>query len=228
MKYNKLLVAVLMLAASLNAGEKEWKSFKQSGYKPTSYHLKKGIEYLETRLYRTNANNSRIIDRKYDITNKMYHKPLESFDAKTVRWFRKIGPDLKLAKETDIHKISYENGPSWETNNPMYYTIGGAFFINNREKVGRMNTIADLISCLGDIDTEAELLLVLRMRRHTLCKSYRKIQNGYDVKCEEDLSFDTNEQPCGIYAYRIFVSKKGVVKVKTKKRLVRRTECSVL
>jgi len=228
MKCKICLMAVLMLTANLYAGDKGWKTLQYAGYKPGDYHLKKGVEYLETRLYKTNADYSRIIDKNYEVTNRMYRKPLSSFDRETVRRFHRIGPNLKLAKETDIHKSSYRNGPIWEKNAPMISTIGGAFFINDKGEVGRMNTIDDLIAYLGDIDTPAELQLVLMFRGHNFCKRYRKTKNGYDVQCEDDRSFGSGDQTCGIYAYRVFVSKRGKVTVKTKERLIKKVECAVL
>jgi hypothetical protein len=186
------------------------------------------VEYLETRLYKTDADYRRVIDKKYEVTNRMYRKPLSSFDPKTVRRFQKIGPNLKLAKETDIHKSSYRNGPPWEKNVPIVSTIGGAFFINKKGEVGRMNTIDDLISYLGEVDTPAELQLVLIFRGHNFCKRYRRTKYGYEVQCEDDMSFGNGIHPCGIYAYRAAVSKKGRVKALTKKRLIRKTKCAVL
>jgi len=228
MKYAYWLIAAVILITNLNAGEKGWRVFKQQTYSPTSCHLKKGIEYLEVRLYKTNSDYTKIIDKHYKVTERCYRKPLEHFDPKIVKWFRKIGPNLKLAKETDITKGFYEDGPPWDKNTVKRYTIGGAFFITDKGKVGRMNTIDDIVSFLGDIDTEAELDFVLRRRGHLFCKRYRKKSNGYDVQCEDRVEMETNEEPCGIYRYSVFVSNKGKVEMRSKKRLIKHTECSVL
>jgi len=228
MKYAYWLIAAVILITNLNAGEKGWRVFRKLVYSPTSCHLKKGIDYLEVRLYETNSDYTKIIDKHYKVTKKCYRKPLERFDPKTVKWFQKIGPNLKLARETDITKGCYEVGPPWDRNAAKRYTIGGAFFITDKGEVGRMNTIDDIVSFLGDIDTEAELDYVLLLRGHLFCKRYRKKRNGYDVKCEDRVEMETNEEPCGIYRYSVFVSNKGKVEMRSKKRLIRHMECAVL
>ena len=128
LKSRKFLLIIVILTLNLTAGEKGWKPLPWKSYKPTDYHLKKGVEYLETRIYKTNADYSEIIDDNYKVIYKMYRKPLKRFDKETVHQFRKIGPNLKLAKETDIHKSSYVDAWPWDKKKPRVYTIGGAFF----------------------------------------------------------------------------------------------------
>ena len=91
MRYRYWLIAAVLIT-HLNAGEKGWKAFGKLVYSPTSCHLKKGIDYLEVRLYETNSDYTKIIDKHYKVTKKCYRKPLERFDPKTVSGFEKSAP----------------------------------------------------------------------------------------------------------------------------------------
>ena len=220
-------MVILVSPVFLYAEDSGWHRFESSGYKPASYHPRKDILYLETRIYDTNANYDKVDNKKYKVAWKFYRKPLSSFDKKTVRWFKRMPP--RLSPETDIHKSSYRDSPPLMKNNPMKYTIGNAFFINGKGEAGRMNTKADIISSLGKIDTESELNMVLMLRGDTNCKRYRKTKSGYEAECIDDsFEVENSRGPCGIYRYRVLVTFYGRIKKRSKSKLVKKMPCAMI
>ena len=217
----------LILSLALSAQDRKWHTFTEATYPPTSFTLKKGIEYLELRCYKTNSKFSKVIDKNYQLIQVMYRKPLKNWDKRTVRRFHRLTPNF--SKETNICRTSYvEVGPPFGDTVIMAYRIGGGFFIDSKGQLGRFNTVDDALSFLDTIDTESELEFALRIQGHSYCKRYRHTKRGYEVLCHQHIDFNPDKLSCGIYSYKLFMTNKGEIYKKSKYKLIKKTGCAVI
>lgn len=195
---------LLTLASSANY--EPYKKLKPiASYSPSAYHLANGIKYLEVRSYNiaTPSGKKPIIGQKYDLITVAKSTKV---DKKLIEKLRKYPPIFTQIADMNLHGICVMSGCS--------HFKGNAFVIDSKNKMWKMDETSDVIKYLGEIDTEAELRLLLWMKSFKYDNSkYRKVKDGYEVVVEysNDMS---NVGPCGYFTYYLKVSKSGRVSQK--------------
>ena len=186
-------------------------------YDATDFNLKKGVEYLEIRIY-TKGQKEENYSTKYNVAVAMQHIPLELFDAKLLKEFKHVHPNF--SKDTNIKKTGFclMSG--------CVRIIGNGLMIDSKRKIWSMNTTEDILNMIGEVDTPAEVKLVLWLNSERMVEpkddiyKYRKVSNGYELLHEFDNSI-SNFGECGHFLYKMFVGKDGKV---SKKKLLKKSE----
>lgn len=201
-----LFLILLFIVVSMDISASTWKKFDYARKKPvaTAYQMKKGIVYIEIRLYEVDRNYKKVIKKGYKVIWKAYHDSLSSFDHSVVNKFKSISPNL--SSESDISK--YSSGHNIQGSDRHYF-IGNAFYIDEQNRIGHMNTKKDIFSFLLPIDNVADLSFFLWLNEEYYVKNYRTASKGYEVRVDEHDEFNSDERKCGIYTYRMYVGKNG-------------------
>lgn len=215
MKKILLLISTLIFLGCSNSALKTFQPIKE--YKIDEYKLKKGVEYLEIREYIQSPSQS-----KYDIENygtiiTMQSKPLESFSPKLMKAFKKIKPNL--GKESNIRSSRFCLMRGCTSR------ISNGFMIDSNNKIWVLNEVKDILEMIGEVDTPAEVNLVLWLNdKHRSISDknykdkYRKTSEGYTIISQYDNSI-SNSGECGLFTYEIDIAKNGEM---TKKKLLKK------
>jgi len=191
---------LIILLFYINVTLYGWTALKPlKSYKPNEFNLKKGIEYFEIRQYDSNKRLG-INNKKYRVRYPIYKKPLSQYNYRLKKQFKRILPNL--SKETNIKKLAICATGECKT------TIGNGFYIDERENMGYMNEVSDVINFLGKIDTPAELQFVLWMNNKEDGKYYRKVRKGYEVIIDYTNSV-ANFGKCGKFRDKALVGYNG-------------------
>jgi hypothetical protein len=196
----------------------EWQRLKLlKEYEGVDFHLKDGVEYLELRIY-TKGQREKEYAKEYRVAVSMQQTPLEFFDAKLIKEFKNVKPNL--SQETNIKRTGFclMSG--------CVSIVGNGVMIDSKKKIWSMNTTEDILEMIGDVDTPAEVKLVLWLDSKLMSDpkeyiyKYRKVSNGYKVQHEFDNSI-SNLGECGHFLYEMFVGKDGKI---SKKKLLEKSE----
>lgn len=214
----QVLLWVLLLSA-VHAKDTKWHTLKSFEVYPASaYTLREGVEYLEIRTYVWGI-QSKTYSKKYIVTAKLGKKPLNSFDPKVVKKFKASSPNL--TEKTNIRKYGFCVMAGCTS------YISNGFMIDKKQKIWRMNEVSDVLSMLGEVDTPAEVKLVLWLNDNNRGTSdlnhkdkYRKTSKGYAILSEYDNSM-SNFGECGLFTYEINISKQGKI---TQKKLLKKRD----
>lgn len=140
----------------------KWKKLKPiETYPGSAYNLKKNIAYMEIRWYKTKKS------KKATKTLVLYRKSLKNYPKKVIAKFKSLVP--KYSGKANI------------------YPYGNAFFIDTEGKMFQMDMREDIVSLLGEVDTAAEVQLILSLYHEEHGKYYKKIAKGYKVKIVDPL-----------------------------------------
>ncbi len=218
MKILKILLLIL-LTTGIQAKNNKWQPLKSLDEFPASaFNLKKGVAYLEIRQYRVNEERNKLKKKSYKTVLSLYRTPLDSFDPKTVKKFRKLAPNL--SREGDIYR-----GDLQSSGVGCYYGYNG-FLIDDQGKMYSMNMTEDVIGFLGEIDTPAEVQAVLWLHDKNSGSIYRKRSKGYDVIIEYEEEAGDSHDYCRKFKYSATIDKKGrLVKYKLVKTKKLKTMC---
>ena len=212
------IVLLVLLVTGVHAKSIKWQKLKSlKSYPASAYTLKDGVEYFEIREYYNGVKDTKYNIKNYRVTVKMGITSLKSFSPKMVKKFKALRPNL--SKQTNIKKSNFclMSG--------CVSRISNAFMIDDHGKIWRMNEVKDVIGMLGEIDTPAEVKLVLWLndknrdtedRNHK--DKYRKTSKGYTVISEYDNSI-MNLGECGYFTYRLKIGKNGKI---TEKKLLKK------
>ena len=147
-------IVVVMIHVQVQAGS--WKKLKLlKSYPPTAFHLKKNVDYLEIRFYKTRKR------QKVSETHSLYQKPISAYSKSIVKKFKNLR--TKHTDRSDIRDNGY------------------AFMIDTNGKMFQMDMRKDIIEMLGTIDTPAEIQLVLWLNGYKEGQRYQKKLKGFDV-----------------------------------------------
>jgi len=204
------IVLLTLLITGLHAKDAKWQELKPlKAYASNAYRLKKGIEYLEIRTYTKSIEERTYNKKQYTVSVSMQKRALNSFDPKLIKRFKKLSPNLSA--ETNIGRTGICLMAGCASR------IGNGFMIDSHGKIWRMNEIKDVIGMLGEIDTPAEVKVVLWLndesrdiedRKHK--DKYQKTSSGYTVISEYDNSI-MNLGECGHFTYRLKINQKGKI-----------------
>jgi len=202
---------LILLVTGMYAKGMKWKELKSlNAYQSKAYHLQEGVDYLEVREYIWETPNE-VDKNNYTVVMSAYKTSLKSFEPKKVKRFKSLAPNFN--KEANIRKIG-----NCLMSGCIFRCTNG-FMIDTEKKIWRMNEISDVIKYLGNIDTPAELKLVLWLNQEAHDKDkYRKTDNGYTVISEYENDIN-NFGECGYFVYRLNISKKGKI---TEKKLLKK------
>jgi hypothetical protein len=157
MKQMKMIGMAILLSFATQAG---WKPLKKvEEYTGTAYNLKSHVAYMEIRLYKT---------KKSTRANKvfaLYRKPLSSYAKSMVSKFKNL--EKRYSDKESYLRIRNH---------------GNAFFIDTHGKMFWTDEIKDIKMLLGEIDTPAELSLVLWLGYENGWQTYKKTSHGYKIK----------------------------------------------
>jgi hypothetical protein len=202
-------ILTILLITQIGAEAHKWHNLKPlKKYPPSAYTLKSDINCLEVREY--------IWDTKHKRDNHSYHIVMSTckrpIKPNVLKSFRRVTPNF--SKEANIRKI----GTCLLEGCSFSQSFG--FIIDNKGKMWKMNEISNVARFLGDIDTPAELNLILWMRNEPYDKlKYQKSAKGYVAITEYDNSIN-NFGECGHFVYRLNINKRGQI---TKKKLLKKT-----
>ena len=213
---------LFLIFVTINIYADSWKHFGRSNPSPEAYELKKGVAYMEMRLYEVDKSYHKVVKKGYKVIWRAYRKPLNRFDKQLVRKFKSAAPNLSAG--TDL--VKYSTAYSLDGSDKHYF-IANVFYIDSSGKIWRMNTKKDLLSYILPIDNSADLSEVLWLKSYYGLKKYRKVPEGYEVIDVESIDFETDKKKCGEYTYRILMDRNGHIK---KKVLVKskHTPCAVI
>ena len=147
----------------------------------------------------------------------MGETPLASFDAKLVKEFKAVKPNL--TQETNLKRVGFCL---------MFgctHVLGNGFMIKRDKKIWQMNMTQDILQMIDEVDTPAEVRLVLWLNDKNLATyskekyHYRKVSNGYEIRHEYENTL-SNIGECGRFTYEMFVTNKGTI---SKNRLVKKS-----
>ena len=89
------IVLLILLTTGIQAKSNKWQPLKYiDDYPASAFNLKKGVVYLEIRQYQVNEERNELKKKSYKTVLSLYRTPLDSFDPKTVKRFRKLTPNL--------------------------------------------------------------------------------------------------------------------------------------
>jgi hypothetical protein len=187
-------------------------------YEGVDFHLKDGVEYLELRIYTKGRQREKEYAKEYRVAVAMQQTPLEFFDAKLIKEFKDVNPNL--SQETNIKRTGFCLMAGCVS------ILGNGVMIDSKKKIWSMNTTEDILEMIGEVDTPAEVKLVLWLDSKLMSDpkeyiyKYRKVSNGYKVQQEFDNSI-SNLGECGHFLYEMFVGKDGKI---SKKKLLKKSE----
>ena len=214
-----LLITLLFTSCKIpqSSNEGKWHNLKPlKEYALSDFHLKDDIAYLEIRLYGKGQRETNYAT-KYKVKVRMGETPLESFDAKLVKEFKALKPNL--SKETNLKRVGFCL---------MYgcsHLIGNGFMIKRDNQIWKMNMTEDVLKMIDEVDTPAEVRLVLWLDDEKMAGyekekyQYRKVSNGYEILHEYENSL-SNIGECGRFTYEMFVTKDGEI---TKNKLLKKS-----
>lgn len=219
MGYKIRILLLSFFISTIYAKAVQWQKLKAvKSYISSEYHLKEGVEYLEIRNYYRGINDKGYNIKGYRVTVSMQKSGLTSFSLDIVEKFKASSPNL--SKETNIKRTGFclMSG--------CFSNISNGFMIDSHEKIWRMNMVEDVVGMLGEIDTPAEVKIVLWLNDKNRGTSdenykdkYKKTAKGYTVISEYDNSVD-NIGECGHFTFKIHISKDGKI---TEKKLLKKT-----
>ena len=201
-------ILLTLLLIEVQAKDSKWQNLiALKEYPPSAYTLKSDVACLEIRRYIVEENTNKRVKQAPWIVLSIISP---SVSRRTLKHFKKIKPNLSLS--SDIRKDELHN------------TITNAMVLNRDKKMMRMYEIVDVISFLGEIDTPAEVQLVLWLYGYDGFK-YRKTSEGYAVKIEKKTikcigDNDLEER----FISQLFISKQGKL---SKKKLLKHTKKSI-
>lgn len=215
----RLQISALMFLVALSScnnsvtPDTPWKPLKPlKAYQSKDFKFDDAIDYLEIRQYEKTTegsrtpNGRRVVNdydpKKYTRLFSYVRKPLNAFEKQTVAAFKSKAPVINDA--TDIKKKGLF-GMTFSRSNRS-----NAFYINNKNQVGRFNKKRELISALGNIDTPAELQLVVWLEKDSEGKKYRKVSDGYEVISEYSNQLH-NLGECGHFTHQVHIGKNGKI-----------------
>ncbi len=203
----KVLLAVLVSVVAFGGGYKPLKALGKFSAK--DFHLKEGVDYMEIRMY--SGDGDTVDTKKAYLEVQAGSRVLSSFDPQLVKRFKAIKPMINGA---DIRKsmMCLMMG--------CVSRVSNGFAIHSDGKQVRMNETRDVVDYLGDIDTPAELKLVLWLNDNMRDKEdnqmsdrYAVTGNGYKVIYTYENTL-ANMGECGVFTQEITVSRKGKVSAK--------------
>jgi len=202
-----------------NSNTSKWQKLKLlKDYSSTDFNLKEGVEYLEIRTYFRGQQESEYHTKQYKVIVHMERTPLSFFEPKLLKEFKKIVPNL--SKESNLKSVSFCLMRGCTS------IISNGFMIDEHKKMWVMNTTEDILNMIGDVDTPAEVKLVLWLNDKKMSESkediykYLKSPKGYKILHEYDNSL-SNLGECGHFTYEMFISKKGKI---IQKKLLKKSE----
>jgi len=162
-----LCFTFLWFTPSLHAKDTQWQKLKPlEAYVGSAYHLKERVAYMEIRTYSSRKNT------KPTQIFKLYKKPLKNYSKDTIKKFKALR--AKYSKRADIRANA------------------NAFFIDTKGKMFQMDMKKDIVVLLGEIDTLAEVQLLLWLRYEKYAKRCKRTANGYTIKVSEPMAKCTN------------------------------------
>lgn len=204
------IVLLALLLTGVHAKGVKWQKLKEiEKYSGSDYNLKEGVEYLEVRQYVWRA-PQKVNKNNYSVPVSAYKIPLKSFESKIVKKFKNLAPNF--TKQANIRNIGYCYMSGCTS------SLCNGFMIDNNGKFWSMNEVGDVINFLGEIDTPAEVKLVLWLNKEAHEDKYSKTSKGYTVISEYDNSID-NFGECGYFTYRLRINRRGKI---TEKKLLKK------
>ena len=200
----KILITMLFLAipvAILADNLMEYKKLKAIGaYKSSEYNLSSTIKYMEVRLYniQTIRGQKKFISPNYKTITAIKSSNISN---ELIAKIKKYPPIFTYLSNIHSSGMCVMSGCG--------HNKGNAFIVDTHNKVWKMDEVSDVLNYLGDIDTEAELRLLLWLKSIKYENSkYRKIKDGYEVIVEYDNDL-SNIGECGHFKYHLIVTKQG-------------------
>ncbi|MEA2028671.1 MAG: hypothetical protein U9N49_06820 [Campylobacterota bacterium] len=196
MRYFVFLVMILSLIDA-----KEWQSLKKlSHYKARDYNFKKGVEILELREYKINT-KEKLMPIAYRKVVSIAQKPLNSFEQITIKQFTEAQP--LIHSRNDFGLLSYDFAGIG-----CRYLYNG-FMIDTKGKIFKMDTKADFIGFLGEIDRAAEIQLVTLLHKKLEGLKYRKVAQGYEVIVVAAFETGAPNTKCKESTYSVIIDTQG-------------------
>jgi len=207
--YSTYVLTILFLALFANLAYSEdskWHTLKSlKDYPASSYNLKNGVEYLEIRLY--NSTDNKKFSSSYKVPLHIGKRKLNTYSKRIIKKFKNSKPNLSRGSSIREDSMCIMSGCG--------YILGNGFMIDSKGIIWNMNESPDIVEMLGEIDTPAEIKLIIWLNnkfkklddeKHK--DKYRKTSTGYEIISEYENHID-NLGECGIFRYKISIDKNG-------------------
>jgi len=180
-------------------GDAQWRAIKDiSLYHPQQdFNLREDVHYFEIRQYAiTDSGELSKKIKDYKVLFKAYQKPLSALDQTTQRRFKATKPL--------VHKES--NLKVCEIGGVGCHYLCNIFLIDNKNRIYKMNEIQDIVPFLGQIDTDAEFVLLAWLQEASSAKftKYKKTDKGFEAISR----YDEFEEQCGYETSHLTFNKK--------------------
>ncbi len=197
-------VLIILLTIGLYAKGAKWQELKSVHlYTASDFNLKPSVKCLEIKTCMTDTASKKCGGKPFTEV-AICPKSLKHFDSKLINRFEKLFP--KSSTKDNIRKVILPN------------SITNGFVIDDKGTIWRLNEIEDIIDILGEIDTSAEVQLVLWLYGKHHGKRYKKVSDGYEVISENFRSICDGIDDYEEYStYSLHVNREG--KVTKEKRL---------
>jgi len=189
-----ILKVIFILLAISSLSEAKWKALKSLKYYANngSFNLKNGVKYLEIRAY--------IIGEKsktYKILFSTSRQIYKNIKKNVRKRFEHITPIYSSKSNLKLERGSY-------TKCKIIYN---AFVIMDNDKILKMNMQDDVLSFLGDIDTDGEFRLMMWLRNYdNNIRRYKQTLKGFEaIEWERPM---LGEGKCIDKKYQLFLDKK--------------------
>ena len=195
-------IFIVIILASCHIEATEWKPlYPLKNYSGYDLDPKKSISVMEIRKYEVDRNNKRH-SKHYSIPVRMYSCSYSKIPKNIMSRFRDIKPNL--SKDGDIR------------GNKKGGSLYNAFMLTyDNKNIYYMNEISDVVDFLGDINTPAEVQLILWLNGKYRGYRYKITPQGYEVlirhfkngKCDKKDKYMTQTK----YQERAIVNSKGKI-----------------
>jgi len=165
---NMLKVIFILLAIS-SLSEAKWTSLKSLKYYASNgdFHLKEGVKYLEIRAYIIDENI-----RPYRILFSTSRKVYKGIKKSVKKHFERTTPIMSSKSDLRLERGNYQGCK----------VIYNAFAIMDNDKILKMNMQDDVLSFLGEIDTDGEFRLMMWLRDYrNNIRIYKKTSKFFEA-----------------------------------------------
>lgn len=208
---NFIMLSIFLLACGGITAKQDGsvKLKKLNDYKVSDFKLTNDVSYFEIESYNTSELNKKLqfLPRVGGKRTKIFFDQ-SAYQALTDKDKSKV--NIAFPKFAKSDHLGARIAPPMTRNMGHIMSISNLRYLDKQSKVHTIPTTSGVMDLLGDIDTAAEIQLVLWMNNERPAKSYKKVNNQYEITINYFVptSFVQN---CGTYTYRIIMDLNGKI-----------------
>jgi len=189
---------------------------KLTEYNVSAFKLTKDVSYFEIQSYDTFGakNNLRFLPSLGVGRTKVFFDK-SAYQSLTKKEKNKVNIASPVLPKSD--HFGAWIAPPMTRNSGTIVSISNLHYLDKKSNLHTVSNTSGVMDLLGTIDTPAEIQLVLWMNKEKHAKSYKKVDNTYEIITNYTIGV-THVEPCGTYTYRLIMDLNGKI---IKKKLLK-------